>query len=396
MTDKVKLKPRPGIAELELDDQLVLFAGHASASYVLNTTAAFIWRRLKAGRNLDAVVSELTGTTGVEVTRVRCDVDCIVDEWLAAGLIGGVATRVSRDGAGISARLADPAAHEPGLTSSEHPLDIEILDAHFEIHAFDRAIVDAIADLFHTFRIPPRVGGAVPTRLFLRETGTRWRFCEEARELASCASRENVLPLVHTYTLMLGYLRSAGSAAVHGAALSSDKSCVLMPGASGSGKSTLAAALAGAGFACLADDIAVLTDPPVRLRPLPARIALKQSSWPLLSCWGTQLDALPDYELTGGRSVKYLRAPVRGHRNSPEQVTHLVFPRYAPGGRNALLPLSKAEAYTNLFAAGHDLKGPLSESRLRVITDWLRQTPCFRLEFADLDAGVGHIGGLLA
>ena len=176
-----------------------------------------------------------------------------------------------------------------------------------------------------------------------------------------------------------------------------------MPGSSGCGKSTLTAGLVGAGFTCLADDIAVLTDSPVRLRPMPVRIALKQGSWPplarLQAHLQAHLDSLPEYALAEGSSVKYLSpADIRAQFLSefPVEMSSLVFPRYVSWPKNELRRISKGDAFGKLFAAGHDLKGPFSESRVRIVTDWLRETPCFELEFSDLDAAIGRIAGLLS
>ncbi|HUF71400.1 MAG TPA: PqqD family peptide modification chaperone [Gammaproteobacteria bacterium] len=402
MTEKVDPRPRPGVTDFELEDQLVLFDRHDRATYVLNATAAFVWRRLRQHVGLDAVVSEVARDAGISEPRARRDVDAIAAQWLAAGLIGSGSPRpqrVATDRAEISTRLSEPARRDASPELGPCNVDIRILDSHLRIEAFDRAMIEAIGEVFDGFRIEPTGNTSGGTRLLIRQMPPGWGLFEEARELARCRSRDSVVPLVHTHALMLGYLRSSGMAAVHGAALSNGKTCVLMPGSSGCGKSTLTAALVGAGFACLADDIAVLTDSPVRLRPMPVRIALKQGSWPLLSRLRAHLDALPEYALTEGSRVKYLSpAGVRAQSLSqfPVEMSSLVFPRYVSGPKNELRRISKGDTFGKLFAAGHDLKGPFSESRVRTVTDWLRETPCFELEFSDLDAATGRIAELLS
>jgi hypothetical protein len=398
VTEGADPTPAPGVSELELEDQLVLFDARTDATYILNSTAAFVWRRLRHHTPLDAVVSAIARSAPMPEHLARRDVSAIIAQWQAAGLVGsgnpGPQRVVSR--AGVSARLAAPAPPDARLTTGPHEVEVRILDALFRIGVPDRAMIDAIGRVFDAFRVEnPDDGSAI--RLFVRATPSGWRLLEEARELARCSSRDAVIPLVHTYALMLGYLRSTGSAAVHAAAVSNGNACVLLPGASGSGKSTLTAALVCAGFSCLADDIAVLTEAPVRLRPMPVSIALKAGSWSLLTRLQAELGALPEHALTDGTRVRYFapgatRAQARS--DSPVQVNSLVFPRFVAARGSELRAIGRADAFGRLFAAGHDLKGPFSEARVRALTDWLRETPCFQLVFSDLDAAVERIASL--
>jgi hypothetical protein len=275
---------------------------------------------------------------------------------------------------------------------------LRILDFLFQIEAFNGQLIEEIGELFKYAHVSDFDDREAPTRLFLRRQRHRWQLLEEGTVLACCEARDTVVPLVHTFALMLSYLRSASFAAVHGAAVSQGDRCVLMPGRSGDGKSTLAAALVGMGFACYADDLAVLAGPPVQLRPLPTRIGLKKGSWSLLSDVFPELDALPSYARADGQWVKYLLPRTHTEGTSVDatvNVTTLLFPRYSAAGKNLLVPIPQAVALEELSSAGYDLPGQISADWVRAVTEWLRDVPCYTLEFSNVDAAVARVTSLL-
>jgi hypothetical protein len=233
----------------------------------------------------------------------------------------------------------------------------------------------------------------------VRKQENKWLLFEEETELARSSSLDSMLPVVLTYALMLSYLRSRCFAAIHGAAVSEGDSCVLMPGTSGSGKSTLLAALVASGAASCTDDMAVLTESPVRIRPLATPIGLKQGSWPVLENALPELQQLRIHRRGDGQRIKYLLPGANGRgtfADAPKRVTHLVFPRYAPSSGNTLTPIPRAVALHRLSGAGYERPGQLSARWLGRLTNWLRAMPCYELEFDELDAAVAEITSLLS
>jgi hypothetical protein len=203
---------------------------------------------------------------------------------------------------------------------------------------------------------------------------------------------------VYTFVHMLAYRQSHSFAALHAAAVLSGEHCILMPGASGNGKSTLTAALVASGMQCCADDLAVLSLPPIRLRAFPARIALKESSWPLLNTILPQIEELPVYSRADGRQVKYLlpRHSQREPSGTDLSVTHLVFPKHVANGETRLTPIPRAVALSMVASAGYDIPGRISAEWVWAMTAWMRELHCFTLEFGNLDDAVRNLTDLLS
>jgi len=49
-----------------------------------------------------------------------------------------------------------------------------------------------------------------------------------------------------------------------------------------------------------------------------------------------------------------------------------------------------------MTAAGYDVPRRVSEDWVSAIVDWLRDKPCYALEYSSLDAAVEQLQGLLA
>jgi hypothetical protein len=395
------LKVSPNVATFDLDDQSVIFVPHSSTTYVLNPTATHVWKYLTSGSVPRNVAEKLALDFGIPETLARHDVDELIRQWRDTGLLGGDMVDVTATApavADFSVHLRNPARKEPLLEQPTYRATFRILDFLFQIGSSDRDIVEEICDLLSHVRASTPVGSEVPTRLFIQQMNNDWKLHEESVELTSCRTKEHLIPVIYTFVLMLSYLRSASFAAIHGAAVSNGSRCVLLPGSSGSGKSTLAAGLVGAGLSCYTDDMAVLTLPPVRLRPLPMRIGLKEGSWPVLADSFPELDDLAVYTRPDGRRVKYLAQACAGmaRDEGPVAVTDLVFPKYSVSARNTLKPLSRAAAFSELASAGYDLPTAMTADWVRTMTDWLRGVSCHEIEFDNLDAAIAQINRLLS
>jgi hypothetical protein len=185
-------------------------------------------------------------------------------------------------------------------------------------------------------------------------------------------------------------------AAIHAAVVTRDENCILMPAPSGSGKTTLAAVLMANGFGYCADDLALLTHDPVRVRPVATSLGLKSGSWKVVGHLFPELSRLPEYRRADGQRIKYLPPPqdTRVRDNYTPQC--IIFPSREPGCQTELKDISSAEALTRLTDAGYDLPKRINRDVVGSLIQWISQMPCFTLRFDSAEDAAREISGVLA
>jgi len=184
-------------------------------------------------------------------------------------------------------------------------------------------------------------------------------------------------------------------AVFHSAVLDDGGSGILLPAASGSGKTTLTAALVRAGFGYLSDEAALVDPATRRIHAYPKPLSVK---WPLLTA---RLLALPDEVAREaprepGRiwhlDPTLLAADCRREETT---VRAIIFPRYEPGGRTALRPLSRSEAALRLLRCGvnHGARPPHGVALATALT---AGAACYALVVNDLAAAVALVTDVCA
>ena len=78
---------RPGIAQVELDGETVLFFEERGTFHVLNPTASLAWRCFDGATSVGEVADALAEAFGVERAEVAAGVLGLVDELARAGLL---------------------------------------------------------------------------------------------------------------------------------------------------------------------------------------------------------------------------------------------------------------------------------------------------------------------
>lgn len=86
MTD-APLAVAPSVTAYALDDELVLYSPADGQAYVLNHTAARVWRLLDGTRSAEAIAREIATAYGEPYEQVLADVHELVGQLRAAGLL---------------------------------------------------------------------------------------------------------------------------------------------------------------------------------------------------------------------------------------------------------------------------------------------------------------------
>jgi len=86
MTD-AHLVATPSVSSYPLDDELVLYTPKDGQAYILNRTAARVWRLLDGTRTEVTLARELADTYGEEYEQVLVDVHELVAQLQSVGLL---------------------------------------------------------------------------------------------------------------------------------------------------------------------------------------------------------------------------------------------------------------------------------------------------------------------
>ncbi|MDQ2695596.1 MAG: PqqD family peptide modification chaperone [Pseudomonadota bacterium] len=379
--------PAAGVRCYLLHDEAILFSERAQRLYHLNTAATFIWCCCEERLAPAAIAGALAKAFDVAPAAALGDVAGIVDEWRRLGLLAG------DNDAGPALAAGDdpvslPAAPMPppdGHHHCEHRY--RLLDTCFRIR-FPSARAAALG---HPVLAHLEVPAATPAAVTVDITadGQRHHLFMAGVLADSTDSIEELGPLLHAHTMMAAYAATDCLIALHAGAVAAGDGCILLPGVSGSGKSTLTAALAGAGFGYLSDELAVVLRTTRQVRPAPVSIGLKAGSWPVLAGFYPAIGALTVHRRGDGRRVRYLPPPaVCG---ADQRVRCIVFPQYRPGSATVLSPVTPARALCRLTAAGYDMNGGLDAARVAGLVDWISGLACHELRFDSLTDAVARL-----
>ena len=240
----------------------------------------------------------------------------------------------------------------------------------------------ALSTVFGAFAaLPPQRGSAdhlwvdvVPTQLGLT-------IHLNGLPLISTPDESGVAPLLEGSLLGCAVRARRDRAAFHASAVVLDDHTLLFLGEKGSGKSTLAADLAQReGARYLADEVAFVRLSDQRLEPFPKAATLKSGSFSLFPDSATHSDWVRG-------PVRYFTPACTGRIDQSFLVAAVVFCRYTPGERAALIPVAPEDAVLPLIQqsfgglVGH-------EAMLPFITDFASSMPLGALAFSDTTGAV--------
>lgn len=381
-----------------LGDELILFAEGTGRLIRANPIAALIWQASRDGLAPDDIAALLAEAFELPLARAVRDVTAICDDWQALGLLS-TSPRFSPVGdAPVSTApgVLVEADDLPPRGSESLALRYRLLDSRVSLRVPDAQV----AQLIHPMLAHLATEGEETANLDLevRRASDRYLLLRDGVPIDACGGEPGLRPMVHANLLMLAYDQSAGLMGVHAAAVQSDACCLLMPALSRSGKTTLAAALVGSGFNYCADDLVLLTESPVRMRPAPVAMGIKQGAWGVLADYHPGLSALPVGVRADQQRIRYL-APAPGRladTSVPLTTTHLVFPRYSAGSAARLIPISAAAGLCRLTEAGYDVQGQLTPAIVDQLVNWIAAIPCYEFRYDSLPAAVTLLRTLCA
>jgi hypothetical protein len=247
--------------------------------------------------------------------------------------------------------------------------------AHLEV---DPARVDTVLEVLGT-----RAGH------FLLDGIAPFCFCRDLSRLA---------PRFKTWLLQTAVRRHSYVLEIHAGVVSNGEKCLLLPAAPGGGKSTLTAALTAAGFHYFSDEVALLEEPDLEVRPVPISLSVKSGAIEVLAPLFSQLPRSAVHTREDSETVTYLNPPAASFSydlNRTYPAGWIVFPQYSPTATTGLRPIGKAEALARLMKEVLVVGTTLDMRIVRSLVHWIQQVDCYELPNSSLSQAVDLLGGLL-
>ena len=215
---------------------------------------------------------------------------------------------------------------------------------------------------------------------------------------AFCQDLGRVTPRLKTSLLQTAVHRHSYFLEIHAGVVSNGQKCLLLPAAPGSGKTTLTAALAAAGFHYFSDEVALLEEPDLEVRPVPISLSVKSGALEVLAPLFPQLRRSAVHTREDFETVTYLNPPTASFSyslNRTYPAGWIVFPQYSPSATTELRPIGKAEALARLMKEVLVVGMTLDTRIVQSLVRWIQRVDCYELPNSSLSQAVKLISNLL-
>jgi len=179
---------------------------------------------------------------------------------------------------------------------------------------------------------------------------------------------------------------------LHAASVEKNGKVIIMPAVAESGKTTLTATLLHHGFKLFSDESTSL-DKEGNIHPLPFCMNIKEGSWHILSKRYPHLDTRAVHSRFDGQNIRFL--PPENMHEGRQKATHIIFPRYTPGAKTHLSPVSAKEALTKITEASYQVQNHMDQEKFELILKNLISLPKYMLVYSDLDDAISTIDSVL-
>jgi len=396
------LMPGRHIHSYPLGNELLLFDELTKQLFRINPTATVIWNGCRSGLAINEIIAVLSDATGVAIEQIASDVNHITSCWLEMGLLHDSREPLLRGRQSVVAEEPLDDVKYDGPVPQLPPVSLKykfrILDICFQLSVPIENELKLVSPLFAHLSAPHET--AADQHLFIVRTDDRYVLLHNKKVINWCFHISGIAPMLYGHSLLIAYELSHCLFGLHAAAVFWQEKCVLMPALSGSGKSTLTAALVGSGASLCADDLVLLTPSPVRMRPVPVVIGLKNGSWDLLAPYHPNIASLPTHLRSDEKYIRYLVPPADAlvpMTSQPFPIDVIVFPKFVHDGEAAIInEISAADGLCQLTDVGYDVRGEMTTLCVSQLVDWITHIPCYEMHFNQLEKAVAAIQTLIS
>ena len=281
------------------------------------------------------------------------------------------------------------------------PLHAETIRRSYRIvgTTFRLTMSPALDAIVHPVLIHLEAGmdAAADVILHVRETNGGCVILEGLMPVAWHPTPAMIVPTLKLLLRKLAVARLTYFMEIHAGAVLLDDNVLLLPGSAGRGKTTLTAALVRNGGSYFSDEIGLLEEDSLDVRPVPLAMTIKPGSIePLLDLYPT-LETFAEHLREDRQPVRYL-PPLSESRCPADQPARpakwVVFPHYEAGSETVVSPLTEAQGLRRLLDESLVLPGMLDCRKVERLVGWARQLQFYDLRFSSLEAGVRAVHDL--
>jgi hypothetical protein len=388
------------IHSFPIEDDLVLFDQCSSQLFRLNKTAAYIWQGLELGCAKGDLARSLAESTGISTETLDKDITALVKQWHSLGLRGRVKSTdedAAIDNLSFPVFELDDNEIVPKLSRNNPHIIIDIIDIRVKLFVPSNEEWSIIKPVFS--HLLSDNGDTCDVELYLVKSNLRYILIKKNKPVDWCQTLKGVAPMIHANTAVIAYDHTSCFLGLHAAAVCHQGKGILLPAISGSGKSTLTAALVAEAFEYCADDLVLLSEPPIQMRTVPIAIGLKSGSWNPIKSYHPIVSTLDTHVRLDEKKVRYLYPNQCENKNIKSKslpVDFILFPKFVAGNQRIRLKrVSTAKGLCHLTEAGFDIPSKLDVTKVEQLIDWISSIPMFKLTFGKLDEAVGVIKSLV-
>jgi hypothetical protein len=257
--------------------------------------------------------------------------------------------------------------------------------------ALDSIVLPALEHL----EVEPTVEPDV--QLHVRESDSGCIIFDGAMPVSSCECLDTLVPSLKLQLRKLAVARHRYFMEIHAGVIVLGDCAVLLPGSAGSGKTTLTAALAHSGGTYFSDEIALLEQTSLDVRPVPLTLTIKPGSVAPLRDRYPELPTLREHLREDRQPVRYLPPPLRSRcapDAEPRPVAWVVFPHYEEGGDTVMTPVKRPAGLRRLLDKALVLPHLLTPHTVERLVGWVRRVDFYDLRIGALDAAVAAMRAL--
>jgi hypothetical protein len=299
-----EFKPAPGVRLFIIDDQSVVYSHAAQKVFAFNTAATFIWCAFEIHSDADAVARELASGTGIGEAEAHERVADALRSWHALGLLGG-------DGVASKRPPHRRRKRPKGAPVSSLPAYAEARFVREDTYVLLGAAVrvryasEAQRDFVHPILAHFAQRDAKPTSTIeVIADGERHHVCQNGAVERANIALDEIGPTVKWLVWEAAINSHRFFLNIHAGGVSDGEGATLLPAAPGSGKSSLTAALARSGLDYFSDEVALLEEPDLEVRPIPLAVCVKSTGWDLMARFFPEIGTLATHRRGDGKIVR--------------------------------------------------------------------------------------------
>lgn len=387
-----RMRLRPDLTLLPLDDDVVVFSEEAQCLIGLNASAALVVRRMQAGTPDSTIERDLVSQGLASPQEAAGWMTTVLEALGSHGLLrnGVAAIPLSAEAWDEEKFLARVASEMPAYAPLEPAAEqrYRLLDTCALIrfgHLAQRRMVNAVIGHLATDNdCVPTVTLEIQATL-LENQHLRSDLYRNGEPVGYATRLSSLGPVVKSTFWSTAINAYDFLFYIHAGVVGTRGACVLLPAAPGSGKSSLTAALTRKGFGYFSDEVALIKPGTFQVPPMPLAFCIKSTGWELMSRYYPEIASVPMHNRDDGKRVRYIAPPPGAVQRKSAMVSHIIFPRYDSAGPTELKPLARSEALGRLMSECLALRQRLDQNNVRELLRWIGGLDCYALNFSSLD-----------